>query len=62
MQGQGGGNTAMTNLLAGIQQIGEYTGLAIDTTQAQSLTVTVTEGTASTNAEYRSFAVILELM
>jgi len=62
MQGQGGGNTAMTNLLAGIQQIGEYTGLAVDTTQAQSLTVTVTEGTASTNAEYRSFAVILELM
>ncbi len=56
MQGQGGGNTAMTNLLAGIQQIGEYTGLAVDTTQAQSLTVTVTEGTASTNAEYRSFA------
>jgi hypothetical protein len=62
LQGQGGGNAVMTNLAAGIQQIGEYTGLAIDTTQAQSLTVTVTEGTASTNLEYRSFAVILELM
>lgn len=51
---------SMTNLQAGIQQIGEYTGLAIYTTQAQSLTVTATEGAASPNLEYRSFAVILE--
>ena len=40
--------------------IGQYAGLAIDTTLAQTLQVTVTLGSASANLEYRSFQVYVE--
>jgi hypothetical protein len=54
-----GGNGVMGNPLV---DVGEFQGLAIDTTVNQTLQVTVTLGAANAALEYRLFGAVLELL
>ena len=59
--GTASGITNGTMLLTSVYTlIGQYTGLALDTTVAQTLQVTVTLGSANANLEFRSFQVYVE--
>jgi len=60
MQGQGVADGTGSNVLAGIYQIGEYKTLAIDTTTASVLTVTVQMSQNSANARNRLWGVLVE--
>lgn len=58
------GGTATNGLMGTLvnSAVGEYAGLAIDTTTAQTLQITVTLGTANAALEYRSYQVYVELL